>query len=271
MQALSYLGHTPYGVKEDAFFCYATARLAGFVWNGGCPSPSPRWPRSIGFGWASRSATKWRKTASTGGRFEAGLVAVNPDRTKDGFITVKPPIPTTRFYDVFGERAERLGRYGADGYRVDRAGKARRSAQRPSVPTRRQPAQSGLTQAVELNQDEARADRRQRLEQGPRMSRASPTATTPSTSTFVYKDGTSPVRPDRAVCLRHARLAVPLGDRHARRSPSRALPITCCFRYKSGKAWFDDVSLEGARRSEAPREVLAERRFRAAEQPRSDG
>ena len=35
VQALSYLGHTPYGIKEDALFCYASARLAGFVWNGG--------------------------------------------------------------------------------------------------------------------------------------------------------------------------------------------------------------------------------------------
>jgi hypothetical protein len=41
VQALSYLGHTPYGVKEDAYFCYATARLAGFVWNGGVPLSHP--------------------------------------------------------------------------------------------------------------------------------------------------------------------------------------------------------------------------------------
>src|ERR1051325_228889 len=41
VQALSYLGHTSYGVREDAFFCYATARLAGFVWNGGLPLTDP--------------------------------------------------------------------------------------------------------------------------------------------------------------------------------------------------------------------------------------
>jgi len=39
----------------------------------------------------------------------AGLVAVNPDRNKAGFITVKPPIPTTRFCDVFDVENRPLG------------------------------------------------------------------------------------------------------------------------------------------------------------------
>jgi hypothetical protein len=33
--ALSFLGYTPYGINEDAFYCYAFARLAGFIWMDG--------------------------------------------------------------------------------------------------------------------------------------------------------------------------------------------------------------------------------------------
>ncbi len=33
--ALSYLGYTPYGINEDAFYCYVFARLAGFIWADG--------------------------------------------------------------------------------------------------------------------------------------------------------------------------------------------------------------------------------------------
>jgi hypothetical protein len=32
---LSYLGHTPYPLKDDAFFCYSTARLMNLIWNAG--------------------------------------------------------------------------------------------------------------------------------------------------------------------------------------------------------------------------------------------
>ena len=101
VQALSYLGSTPYGVKEDAFFCYATARLAGLVWNAGLPmsrpETAPLYRLRLG-----RPLQKEVKEDSIYWRaFEAGLVAVNPDRNKAGFITVKPPIPTTRFCNVF--------------------------------------------------------------------------------------------------------------------------------------------------------------------------
>ena len=115
VQALSYLGFTPYGVKEDAFFCYATARLAGFVWNGGPlsqPEVAPLYKLRLGKPLGNEveeNGVYWRA-------FEAGLVAVNPDRAKDGFITVKPPIPTMQFYDVFGSGADHWAPDSANGF-----------------------------------------------------------------------------------------------------------------------------------------------------------
>ena len=103
IQALSYLGHTPYGIKEDAFFCFATARLAGFVW---CspeafvrPESAPLYRLTLGKPLGAETEENgvyWRA-------FENGLVAVNPARDKPGEIAVKPPIPTTLFYDFFSD------------------------------------------------------------------------------------------------------------------------------------------------------------------------
>ena len=39
--ALSYVGHTPYGAQEDAFWSYACARLLGFLWADWFTSEDP--------------------------------------------------------------------------------------------------------------------------------------------------------------------------------------------------------------------------------------
>ena len=107
VQALSYLGHTPYGVKEDAFFCYATARLAGFVWNGGLPAlPARHGGRSTGFAWASRWATKWRRTASTGGPSRPDWWPSIPTGTRTASSPSSRRFPPRGFYDVFGEPSQ---------------------------------------------------------------------------------------------------------------------------------------------------------------------
>ena len=152
VQALSYLGHTPYGVKEDAFFCYATVRLAGFVWNGGVPlsdpGVGPLYRLHLGrplCGEAEENGVYWRA-------FEAGLVAVNPDRDKNHFISVKSPIPTARFYDFFGDGAEHWARCGSGGYTVDRTEKhgGSRSVRCFNAAAA---GESGLVQGIELNQE----------------------------------------------------------------------------------------------------------------------
>jgi Hypothetical glycosyl hydrolase family 15 len=107
IQALSYLGHTAYGIREDAFFCYASARLAGFVWtcgwNGGLPLSNPdtaalyriRLGKPLAPEAVSPDGVHYRV-------FERGMVAVNPDNKNAGTIAVGPPMPTTRLLDLYG-------------------------------------------------------------------------------------------------------------------------------------------------------------------------
>lgn len=106
IQALSYLGHTPYGVREDAFFCYATARLAGFVWSGGLALSDPE----SGFLHQIRLGAPLGEEQEENGvyyrAFERGLVAVNPDREKAGEITIREPIPTQKLVDLAGGAAK---------------------------------------------------------------------------------------------------------------------------------------------------------------------
>jgi hypothetical protein len=98
--ALSYLGHTPYGVKQDAFFCYASARLAGFVWNGGPLSnqdTAPLYRLRLG-----KPLSEEREEGGVHLRlFERGFVAVNPDKQQSKSISLAAPIPTKRLFDVF--------------------------------------------------------------------------------------------------------------------------------------------------------------------------
>ena len=96
---LSYLGHTPYSLKEDAFFCYASARLMGFIWTAGGDVLS---------GDDAEVLYRLRLGAPVGPeetqgevryrRFQYGLVAVNP--TDHGqYLETKSPLSAV--YDVY--------------------------------------------------------------------------------------------------------------------------------------------------------------------------
>jgi len=80
IQALSYVGHTPYGIKEDSYFCYATARLAGFVWSGGSLQKGN--PASLLY--QIRLGKPLGDEKESNGvyyrLFEKGMVAVNPEK-----------------------------------------------------------------------------------------------------------------------------------------------------------------------------------------------
>jgi hypothetical protein len=119
IQALSYLGHTPYGVREDALFCYASARLAGFVWNGGLPISHPDvadlYRLRLG-----KPLTDEREENGVHYRlFEGGLVAVNPERSAARQITLGSPAPTGRLLDLSGSVATGWSPYPPGGYRGD--------------------------------------------------------------------------------------------------------------------------------------------------------
>ncbi len=116
IQALSYLGHTGYGVREDAFFCYASARLAGFVWNGGRPLSDP----DTAILYQIRLGPPLGAEQENGGvhyrLFERGFVVLNPDKEKPATVTLPPELPSTQVYDLFHDRApaERLVTLAAD-------------------------------------------------------------------------------------------------------------------------------------------------------------
>lgn len=76
---LSYVGHTPYGVHDDAFYCYACARLSGFLWTDwftvGDDPAKVLYSVRLGAPLTDLQETEglfWRA-------FEKGLVVVHPD------------------------------------------------------------------------------------------------------------------------------------------------------------------------------------------------
>jgi hypothetical protein len=116
IQALSYLGHTGYGVREDAFFCYASARLAGFVWNGGRPLSDP----DTAVLYQIRLGPPLGPEQSSEGvyyrLFDRGMVVLNPDKQKAASLTLPADVPSMRLYDLF---AGAVVDAGANGSRLD--------------------------------------------------------------------------------------------------------------------------------------------------------
>ena len=97
--ALSYLGNTKYGIKDDAYFCYCSARLAGFVWSG-CGSLKGN-PASVLYSTRlGRPRTDQLVSHGVHYRlFEDGLVAVNPSG-RDHRLMIRPKLPSGTLYDL---------------------------------------------------------------------------------------------------------------------------------------------------------------------------
>jgi hypothetical protein len=107
--ALSYLGHTPYGIKEDAYFCYASARLGGLIWAAGGDilkdNPARRlYDIRLGRpqGPAQRSGEVYYRC------FERGMVVVNP--TAQPQTCTIGNISAAGLYDLFEEKELPLDR-----------------------------------------------------------------------------------------------------------------------------------------------------------------
>jgi len=105
IQALSYVGHTPYGVREDAFFCYATARLAGLVWNAGRPISDPDTAILYQIRLGPPLGPEQAQDGLYCRFFERGFVVVNPDKEKGKVLTLPVEVTCTHLWDVFGDRA----------------------------------------------------------------------------------------------------------------------------------------------------------------------
>lgn len=258
VQALSFLGHTPYGVKEDAFFCYATARLAGFVWAG------------EGAFMRSETASLYRlslgkplnEEVEEGGvywrAFEKGLVAVNSDRERAGTVTIKPPIPTTLFCDLFGSGAEHWEPCERGGYSIDTDEKHGGTHSARCVNATTGDA-GGLRQYVELNQTTPEP-----LVVGGWSKALNVSGESDGNYALYvdirYRDETSlygQVAP--FACGTHDWQFASVTIRPTK--PIKSLTYHALFRNKSGNVWFDDVSLKVADDSQSSEELLRNGRF----------
>lgn len=240
IQALSYLGHTPYGIREDAFFCYASARLAGFVWNGGLPLSHPDIADlyRIRLG---KPLTEEREENGVHYRvFERGMVAVNPDKEKSGSITLSPPVPTRRLFDLFGEGAEWWNPYASNGYRVE-SGVSHTGARSITCANERVEESAGAMQVIDLSQAHPVPIVISGWSKAENVSGAAD-GNYALYADITYADGT-PLFGQTAV------FSVGTHDWEFRSvtvepaKPIKTVALHALFRYKSGRVWFDDVSL----------------------------
>jgi hypothetical protein len=95
-------GLTASQVAENAFLCFASARLAGFIWT--CNIPTSTILRNLCALRLGEALTEELTDPASGVNyrvFERGLVAVNADAVNDKILTAQPPIIGNIFVDVF--------------------------------------------------------------------------------------------------------------------------------------------------------------------------
>jgi Hypothetical glycosyl hydrolase family 15 len=239
IQCLSYLGHTPYGVREDGFFCYATARLAGLVWNGGLPLSSPDTAILYQIRLGRPLGDEQEENGVFFRAFERGFVAVNPDKEKPAQITVKAPIPT-RIVDLAGGACKSWGSGPKSNDSLDMAVKhgGSRSIKMVNV----KPDESILSQGVTLHQTEPRPI----VASG--WSKAENASGDPDGNYSVYldilfTDGTP-------LFGQIAPFSTGTHDWEFEQvvvkpeKPIESLTVNVLFRYRTGTVWFDDISLK---------------------------
>jgi hypothetical protein len=103
---LSYVGHTTNAVKDDLYFCYASARLMNFIWSAG-NKPEIRWDKDARLLYATTLGRPAGGEIVVDGlhyrKFANGIVAVNPtDAAKT--LTLEAGLPTTGLRDLYEGR-----------------------------------------------------------------------------------------------------------------------------------------------------------------------
>ena len=247
IQALSYLGHTPYGVREDAFFCYASARLAGFVWNGGLPLSNPEtallYRLRLG-----RPLTDEREAGGIHYRvFERGLVAVNPDKQQAASFTLGSDIPSRRLVDLFGGGTKNWNEYAPNGftpdYQVRHSGRLSIACASDSTT-----AGSGATQTIELRQTRPAPIIISGWSRAENVSGAAD-GNYALYADLLYADGTwlyGQIAPFTTGTHDWEQKSVTINPQR----PVSSLTLNLLLRNKTGRAWFDDVSVREAGGSE---------------------
>ena len=154
IQALSFLGFTPYGIRNDAYFSYASARLSGLVWNGGTPVSNPEVADIYRLRLGAPLTDEREENGVYYRAFERGLVALNPDKNNARAFTVAAPITGTKFVDMYGGGMKAWNTM-KQGYSNDEAQKQSGAASikvSSSIPGE----DSGASQFVTINQEKPR-------------------------------------------------------------------------------------------------------------------
>ena len=244
IQALSYLGHTPYGVAEDGFFCYATARLAGFVWNGGLPLSDPDTAALYRLRLGMPLTEELEQNGVHYRVFERGLVAVNPEKDKPLAVKLDHPVPTTHLHDLLGVKtAAGWNHYESNGYALDESTRhSGANAIRCSNADTK--GGSGAAQTVILNQEQpipllfSGWSKVENVNGDPGGDYSLYADVTYADGTYLYAQiapfGTGTHDWEfKSVTIRPEK-------------PIRSLMVHALFRRKTGIVWFDEVSLREA-------------------------
>ena len=106
---LSYLGHdTKHSFKDDAFFCYASARLMNFIWGAGYSLDKVKDDRPVRTLYSltlGAPATPETVADEVHYRiFKNGIVAVNPTDSQKA-LSIERASPTSLFWDVYEEKS----------------------------------------------------------------------------------------------------------------------------------------------------------------------
>ena len=240
VQCLSYLGHTPCGIREDGFFCYASARLGGFVWNGGQPLSNPETAILYQIRLGKPLTEEQEENGVSYRVFERGFVAVNPDKEKPAQITIQPPIPTTKLVDLAGGAAKYWASYPKSNDSLDLT--VKHSGARAVKIANAAPDESIVSQSVTLDQTKPTPI----LAGG--WSKAENATGAPDGNYSVYldiqfTDGT-PLYGQIApfTCGTHDWEYQQVIVRPEK--PIKSLTYNAIFRYRTGTAWFDDLTLK---------------------------
>ncbi len=110
---LSYLGHdTKHSFKDDAFFCYASARLMNFIWGAGYSLDKVEDDRPVRTLYSlTLGPPTTQETIADEVHyrvFKNGIVAVNPNGNRKA-LTIQGALPTSLLWDVYQEKSLACG------------------------------------------------------------------------------------------------------------------------------------------------------------------
>ena len=102
---LSYVGHTTNNIKDDCFFCYASARIMNMIWQGGSQAIYEDPELNVLYKIETGQPVTEENVTSDGLHyrvFENGIVAVNPT-DEEAVVEINREWPTSLLRDVYSD------------------------------------------------------------------------------------------------------------------------------------------------------------------------